>query len=103
MRFEWDEGKRRENWERRKVDFLEAVAIFNDPEIIESVDTREEYGEERVQALGQASGTFYLVVYTWRGEARHVITAWKVGEHGKRRYQAAFARRDQRDAGGGEG
>ena len=99
MLFSWDETKRRENWERRKVDLLEAALIFDDPEIVESVDTRNEYGEERVQALGQVDGTYYLVAYTWRGDARHLITAWKVGENGRRRYQAIFARRDQAAAG----
>jgi hypothetical protein len=95
MIFEWDEAKRLENLARRKVDFLEAAAIFNNREIIESVDSRTNYGEQGIQALGQVDGTFYLVVYTWRSEARHIITAWKVGEHGRRRYQALFARRDQ--------
>ena len=62
MIFEWNESKRIENWERRKVDFAEAVAIFNDPALIESLDDRDDYGEERVQALGQSEGVFYLVV-----------------------------------------
>jgi hypothetical protein len=31
-------------------------------------------------------------VYTWRGENRRIISAWKVGDHGKRRYQALLAR-----------
>ena len=101
MRFSWDEGKRRENWERRKVDLLEAALIFDDPEVIESVDARNDYGEERTRALGQVDGIHFLVVYTWRGDTRHLITAWKVGEHGRRRYQAIFARRDQADAGEG--
>ena len=103
MLFEWHEGKRRDNIERRKVDFLEAVAIFNDPEIIKSVDRREEYGEERLQALGRTGDAYYLVAYTWRGAARHIITAWKVGEHGRRRYEALFARRGQRAAREGSG
>jgi len=38
MLFSWDKSKRRENWEVRKVDFLEAALIFEDPEVIESVD-----------------------------------------------------------------
>jgi hypothetical protein len=46
-------------------------------------------------------GIYYLVVYTWRGSTRHLITAWKVGGHGRRRYQAIFARRHQADAGEG--
>ena len=101
MLFSWDEDKRRENWERRKVDLLEAAMIFDDPEVIESVDTRGDYGEQRIQALGQVDGTYFLLAYTWRGDIRHLITAWKVGEHGRRRYQAIFARRDQADAGRG--
>ena len=98
MLFSWDDSKRQENWEKRKVDLLEAALIFDDPEILESVDTRENYGEQRIQALGQVEGTYYLVAYTWRRATRHLITAWKVGEHGRRRYQAVFARRDQADA-----
>jgi uncharacterized protein len=101
MLFSWDDGKRQENLEVRKVDLLEAVLIFEDPEVIESVDSRKDYGEQRIQALGQVDGTFYVVAYTWRGDTRHLITAWKVGEHGKRRYKAIFARRDQADAGEG--
>ena len=101
MLFSWDDTKRQENWERRKVDLLEAALIFDDPEVIESVDNREDYGEQRIQALGQADGTYFLVAFTWRGDTRHLITAWKVGEHGRRRYQAIFARRDQADAGQG--
>lgn len=101
MLFSWDEAKRLENREKRKVDFPEAALIFDDPEVIESVDTRENYGEQRIQALGRVDGTYFLVAYTWRGDIRHLITAWKVGEHGRRRYQAIFARRDQADAGQG--
>ena len=98
MRFSWDESKRQENWAVRKVDLPEAALIFADPEVIESIDPRTDYGEQRIPALGQVEGAFYLVAYTWRGETRHLITAWKVGENGRRRYQAIFARRDQADA-----
>ena len=101
MTFSWDEKKREENWVSRRVDFAEAIGIFDDPEIVESVDDRVAYGEVRIQALGKADGIFYLVAYTWRGETRHIITAWKVGEHGKRRYEALFARRHSGDEGQG--
>ena len=37
MLFSWDEDKRRENWELRKVDLLEAALIFEDPEVIEKI------------------------------------------------------------------
>ena len=98
MRFSWDEGKRRENWQRRNVDPLEAALIFEGPEVIESVDDRDDYGEQRIRALGRVGGNFYLVAYIWRGDIRHLITAWKAGENGRRRYQAILARRNQADA-----
>jgi hypothetical protein len=101
MSFSWDEKKREENWQSRKVDFAEAIGIFDDPEVIESVDGREDYGEERIQALGNTGGVYYLIAYTWRDETRHIITAWKVGKHGQRRYKALFARRDRSDEGKG--
>jgi uncharacterized protein len=99
MEFSWDEKKRAENWNLRKVDFAEAIGIFDDPKIVESPDEREAYGEERIQALGKTGGVFYLAAHTWRGEARHIITAWKAGEDGKRRYEALFAQRLSRDEG----
>jgi uncharacterized DUF497 family protein len=97
MTFSWDETKRAENWRLRKVDFAEAVGIFDGDLVVESIDNRTDYGEERIQALGETGGHFYLVVYTWRGNTRHIITAWKVGEHGRKRYEALFARRHRRD------
>lgn len=42
MRFSWDEKKREENWQSRKVDFAEAIGIFDGPEVIESIDRRED-------------------------------------------------------------
>ena len=92
--FSWNAGKKcAENWESRKVDFAEAIGIFDDPDVIEAIDSREDYGEERIQALGKTGASVHLVVYTWRGETRRHprSTAWKVGEHGKRRYEALFA------------
>ena len=78
-----------------------AALIFEDPEVIESADDRDDYGEQRIRAIGQVGGTFYIVTYTLRRDVRHLITAWKVEVHGRRRYRAMLARRDQADAGRG--
>jgi uncharacterized protein len=88
---EWDEGKRRENIRDRGVDFLRASLIF-DRETIEAEDTRQDYGERRYRALGQVDDECFVVVYTWRGRNRRIISAWKLGEDGRRRYQAILAR-----------
>jgi|SRR2546430_10523837 len=55
-------------------------------------DRRSDYGEIRIRALGHVDDEYYLVVYTWRGDIRRIISAWKVGEDGKKRYQAFLAR-----------
>ena len=86
MMFEWDEEKRRHNIEKHGVDFLDAILIFENP-VIEAEDSRREYEETRIQALGHVDREYFLVVYTWRGSRRRIISAWKVDDNGKRRYQ----------------
>jgi uncharacterized protein len=94
--FEWDKDKRLENIELRKVDFRVVVNIFDNP-VIEAEDDREDYGEPRFRALGRFGQDYYFVAYTWRGTCRRIITAWKVGQDGKKRYEALLARRDRGD------
>jgi hypothetical protein len=90
--FEWDEDKRQRNIAERGVDFRLASQIFENP-VIETEDTREEYGEKRFRALGHVEDEYFLVAYTWRGQNRRIISAWKVGEDGKARYQAILSQR----------
>jgi uncharacterized protein len=89
--FEWDESKRLANIRDHGVDFREAAQIFRNP-VIEARDAREDYGEERLRALGHVQGRYYLVAYTWRGRRRRIIGAWKTGEDGKQRYEAILSR-----------
>lgn len=65
--------------------------IFENP-VVEAEDKRRDYGEIRIRALGHVDDDYYFVVYTWRGDVRRIISAWKVGEDGKKRYQALLAR-----------
>jgi uncharacterized DUF497 family protein len=95
--FEWDEDKRQANIAERGVDFRLAAQIFENP-IIESEDTREEYGEQRFRALGHTGDEYFLVAYTWRGSTRRIISAWKVGEDGKKRYEAILTGRTEGNA-----
>ena len=91
LEYEWDERKRLENIGRRGVDFRLAASIFRGP-VIESEDARNPYGETRWRALGETDGEHFLVVYTWRGQTRRIISARKVGENGKQRYEALLGR-----------
>lgn len=97
MRFDWDEEKRAENLRRRKVDFAVAAQIFAGP-VVAAADDRHEYGEKRFRAIGQFEGNTYVVAYTLRDETWHIITAWKVGKAGERRYRALLARRSASNA-----
>ena len=92
--FEWDEQKREANIDRHGVDFRIAALIFENP-VIEALDTREVYGEARYRTLGRTRDDEYFVVaFTWRNSNRRIISAWKVDEHGKKRYQEILVRRD---------
>jgi uncharacterized protein len=90
--FEWDEDKRLRNIDEHGVDFRLAALIFDNP-VLEARDERGDYGEVRYRALGYVGDEYFLVAFTWRGEARRIISVWKVGEDGKKRYQAILGGR----------
>ena len=92
MNIEWNEKKRLANLEKHGVDFIDAALIFENP-VLESVDIRENYNEERLQALGYVDDDYFMVVYTWRNNIRRIISAWKVNENGKKRYKKLFSGR----------
>lgn len=91
MDFEWDEAKRLNNIEERGVDFRDA-ALISGGTVIAKEDTREDYGEQRFRALGRVDDEYYLVAYTWRGPILRFISAWKVDEDGKKRYEEILSR-----------
>lgn len=88
--FEWDEKKRAANLANHGVDFRVAAGIFAGP-VIEAPDDRQDYGEQRYRALGCVAGQYFVVVYTWRGEHRRLISAWKAGRDERERYEDLFS------------
>ncbi len=86
MQFEWDEEKRQETISKRNVDILYAALIFENPFLV-TLDDREDYGEKRLVALGHVEGEFFNVVYTQKGDKTRLITAWKAGRNGEKRYK----------------
>jgi uncharacterized DUF497 family protein len=89
MGFEWDERKREANIQSHGVDFVRAAKMFANP-VLERVDDREDYGEERLIALGHWEEYFMVTVYTWRGENRRIISAWKAGKDERETYVKAI-------------
>jgi hypothetical protein len=88
--FDWDPAKSDHNLERRGFDFAFAVQVFGGP-YVEFDDTRRDYGEHRVVALGLADGIPLTVVFTDRvasdgSVVRRVISARVSNRKERRRY-----------------
>jgi len=78
MRFEWDPAKHRKSLAERGIGFDFAARIL-EGDVVEWVDTRRDYGETRFIALGEVEGEWLVVFYTWRGDARRIISARRAG------------------------
>ncbi len=89
MVLEWNEVKGEQNLAKHGVDFIDAAKIFRGP-ILEDIDNRRDYGEERLVALGRHDGQYFVVVYTWRSENRRLISARKAEKNERRAYDQIF-------------
>ena len=96
FRFEWDEDKRKEVLRKHGVDILDAARMFNNLEALELwPDPRDYDGEQRINAIGPVDDVYYELVFVEKGEARRLITAWKLNEKSKRKAQKRYARRSE--------
>ncbi|WP_244480656.1 BrnT family toxin [Methylobacterium sp. Leaf399] len=75
MEFDWDPAKSDLVKSARGFGLGTAARIFLG-RVVTWQDTRWDYGEVRMTAVGQYDGRFYTVVYTDRGDVRWIITAW---------------------------
>ena len=87
--FEWDENKNKQNRLKHDLDFEFAALIFRGP-IIEKLDAREDYGEDRYIALGAVGNLVLQVTFTIRGNALRLISAHKAGKNGRKIYGRSF-------------
>lgn len=86
MRFGWDARKSERNLRERGFDFEFATLIFEGP-TLEREDSRRNYGEQRVIAIGRAEGVALTVVYTDRagvGEIERRIISARVSNRRER-------------------
>jgi len=77
--------KQKSNLQKHGVDFLDAVRIYSNP-VLEWIDSRKDYGEERTMAIGFDKENYFVVVSTKRGDNRRIISAWKAGQDEKEKY-----------------
>ena len=93
MRFTWDPDKSDSNLAARGFDFEFATLIFTGP-TLEREDTRQDYGERRMAAIGLAQGIALTVVYIDRpAEAdieRRIISARRSNRRERKAYEEAL-------------
>lgn len=73
MRFIWDDNKNKNNIQKHGIDFHDGWQIFEKP-ILERIDNRKEYNEERWIALGELEGAVVVLVYTYRQQEIRIIS-----------------------------
>lgn len=85
--FEWDENKRQSNLGKSGIDFLDAAHALLRPHL-ELRSPREQ--EARTKAICNSSGRIIIVIFTVRGEACRIISAWPADRNEQRAYHAVF-------------
>ena len=81
----FDPVKRDTTFLERGLDFGDAATVFQG-NTLDRVDDRFDYGEERIITIGRLAGRMVIVVWTQRGDARHIISMRKANEREERRF-----------------
>jgi len=87
VKITYDPAKRARNLSERGLDFDDAAKVFAGLTLT-LLDERQDYGEDRYQTYGLLEGRLVMVVWTPRGERRHVISMRKCNDREKARFQA---------------
>ena len=89
MEFEWDTAKNASNYAKHGVDFAHIFPVF-DYSFVDII-VRRPMTEERRVALGHnVYGQFFFVVWTWRDDARRIISARKAGRYEREIHARAY-------------
>jgi uncharacterized protein len=87
MKIEWDEEKNRANIRRHRIDFADVHPIFDGPMYV-TLDTRREYGEDRLIGVGWLHDAVVVVVFVEKeGETIRLISARKAERHERERFK----------------
>lgn len=90
---EFDPMKSATNIVRRGLPFQLAEFLFDGP-FVEEEDARQEYGEPRFAATGPIvvlDNRIFVVVYTWRGSTRRIVSFRKANDREVRKYRQNIA------------
>ena len=81
VRFEWDEGKNRENERKHGIPFVLAQYAFSDPHRVIAEDARHSQSERRYYCIGRVGDGIMTVRFTYRERRIRIIGAgyWRKG------------------------
>lgn len=72
LAFEFDESKSRANLEKHGIDFVQAQALWSDPDLIEIPAVTVD--EPRLLVIGRIDGKHWSAVITYRSEDIRIIS-----------------------------
>lgn len=85
MAVEFDREKRAQTLLHRGLDMAKAGRIFDGPTLT-ITDDRKDYGEDRWITLGRLDGRMVVLVWTWRGRLRRIISLRKANDREQKEY-----------------
>ena len=85
MAITFDPAKRDLTLAERGLDFPEAAEVLDGVKY-QFVDDRRDYGEERITTVGLLKHRMVVVVWTRRGEDRHIISLRKANDRERQKY-----------------
>ena len=89
MEITYDPNKDTANQQKHGVSLAEAAQIEWDT-ALERLDDRNDYGEDRYQALGFIENRLYCVVYVDREEGRRIISLRKANNREYKEYENSY-------------
>jgi uncharacterized DUF497 family protein len=84
--FVWDGDKAASNFRWHGVRFEYATRVFQDPQQLEWVDDREDYGEDRFNVVGLVGDLELFVTFTRRDEDVRIISARRANRYEREEY-----------------
>jgi uncharacterized DUF497 family protein len=90
VRITFDPAKRDRTLAERGLDFARAAEVFAGLHFTRE-DARFDYGKQRLITVGVLDGRMVVMVWTPRGETRHVISMRKANDREQERYRRHLA------------
>ena len=82
----YEPGKDRTNQAKHGVSLAFAVRILADPDRLDVLDVRFDYGEDRIVSYGIVEGRVWVCVFAPRGERHHIISVRRANGRETKRY-----------------